>query len=786
MTVESTISRAQYGTNGTTGPFTVPFRFLQNSDLQVIHTDADGNETTLTLDADYTVTGAGGSTGALTCATAYPSGGYLTILRAVEPLQEVDYVETDSFPAETHEMALDKLTMLMQQALEVVGRALVFAPSDVSGTSLPAAPVRAGKLLGFAPGTGALNVSAPADGSASALALALANAASASEGAGMSGFAGELNYAVRTIGWALKQARWSLTWFANVAGDGVTDDTVAIQAVIALAQATVQASAFNPAINDVGGVILDGGGKRYVISQALTENVGCIDFENLVLKTMFPSGGPYASRHAAMVIGSGAGWAGGLGTVTWRSGIRRLKIEAGNANLGWGVIVSGVRHGTFEDIKHEGGFCGMFVENCSESTFNKIFSVGQYYGFILDNRQTAASPLGFTRTNNDVSNNNFTQCSAQFSQHSAWVMLALRQNRFVGNYAGFWGPSPLGTPPLNLPTAAAGVHIVNNSAGTINSDCYYGMVSGFLFEADPSFSSDCFRITLPTTTGSGEGFWPILGWRFEGCYAQTYANDYAGGKVTTLFAIESSSDAQMEGMVIDGCGFMYLTAQGYYPQFMRMAGPNKKQGGMVIRNCPGASCLNGDGLGRAHLADVVLLEEVNLEAAGMPNANGWSGNGTYIGLVPGTGSAGVQGALRFSGQEPEIVMSKAFSLRRLKHKLGYIVVDFEYTGSVGSFAYVIVNNDATASSKINNADTRRVFLNAVLQPTSGSGRRVLVFRPFDPLSPFGSNSIFDSVTVYVGRNSVGAGQGASNVDITALAVGYIPQTSMKQFPAGTA
>ncbi len=49
MTVESITNRAQYATNGTTGPFTVPFYFLADGDLQVIHTDSDGNETTLTL-----------------------------------------------------------------------------------------------------------------------------------------------------------------------------------------------------------------------------------------------------------------------------------------------------------------------------------------------------------------------------------------------------------------------------------------------------------------------------------------------------------------------------------------------------------------------------------------------------------------------------------------------------------------------------------------------------------------------------------------------------------------
>lgn len=187
MTVETTTNRAQYATNGTTGPWTVPFYFLDNTHLQVIYTDSSGNETTLTLTTHYTVTGAGvTSGGAVTTVTAYTAGGYITILRNVPALQQVDYVENEKFPAPTHERALDLLTMLLQQLQEITGRSLVFAPSDTAGSSLPAVAARANKYLSF-DSLGRVTTVAPSSGSAADLAANLLNTASAPLGDAMIG-----------------------------------------------------------------------------------------------------------------------------------------------------------------------------------------------------------------------------------------------------------------------------------------------------------------------------------------------------------------------------------------------------------------------------------------------------------------------------------------------------------------------------------------------------------------------------------------------------------------------
>ena len=231
MTVESTTRREQYATNGTTGPFTVGFYFLADEDIEVIHTDSDGLETTLALTTDYSVTGAGDPNGgAVTTTTAYPSGGFVTVLRNIDPLQETDYTETDSFPADSHERALDKATMLIQQLLEVTDRALVFSPSDEEGSQLPSATVRASKLLGF-DSLGRVSLNTPDDQSAASLALLLASLANQTEGAGMIGYNPALPYAAGTVGARLRTELLA-TDFAGVDPTGASDSTAGLQAFL--------------------------------------------------------------------------------------------------------------------------------------------------------------------------------------------------------------------------------------------------------------------------------------------------------------------------------------------------------------------------------------------------------------------------------------------------------------------------------------------------------------------------------------------------------------------------
>lgn len=149
MTVASTTSRVSYSGNGSTVTFTVPFYFLANTHLKVVLLDAAGNETVKTLTTDYTVSGAATpSGGSITMVTAPATGQTLSILRNVPYTQETDYQSNDPFPAETHERALDKLTMETQQLAEQANRALTLPASMTGGNTTLPVP-EANNLIGW-------------------------------------------------------------------------------------------------------------------------------------------------------------------------------------------------------------------------------------------------------------------------------------------------------------------------------------------------------------------------------------------------------------------------------------------------------------------------------------------------------------------------------------------------------------------------------------------------------------------------------------------------------------
>lgn len=233
MPVESTDNRVQYDTNGTTGPWSIPFYFLADADVRVVYADADGNETDLTLDVDYTLTGAGVETGGTcTTTTAYASGGTITVLRDLEALQPEEFTDGDAFPAAALNRGLDRSTMLLQQFQEVIGRSLVIPASENNDMTLPAASVRASKVLAFDANGNPTPIVGVDGGSAAALALDLADAASVSKGAALVGFDPALAYADDTAGRAIQLGGVTPRMFGAV-GDNTTDDTTALQAWLA-------------------------------------------------------------------------------------------------------------------------------------------------------------------------------------------------------------------------------------------------------------------------------------------------------------------------------------------------------------------------------------------------------------------------------------------------------------------------------------------------------------------------------------------------------------------------
>lgn len=135
MTLSVSTSRVRYVGTGSVDAYTVPFKFHADAELAVYELDLAGVESLYVLTTDYTVTGAGEDSGGEITLVAgnLAAGVVLVIIRDVPETQATDYVELANFPADSHEDALDKLTMLVQQLQEQMSRA-VLLPVTVDAT----------------------------------------------------------------------------------------------------------------------------------------------------------------------------------------------------------------------------------------------------------------------------------------------------------------------------------------------------------------------------------------------------------------------------------------------------------------------------------------------------------------------------------------------------------------------------------------------------------------------------------------------------------------------------
>ena len=137
MVVSTTTSRVEYNGNGSTTAFAYTFRIFADGDLKVYVVSSAGVATLKTITTHYTVSGAGdASGGTVTMGSAPASGETLVIERSVAYTQSTDYVESDSFSAETHETALDRNTMLTQQNQRDIARSMRLSKGTADSVSV--------------------------------------------------------------------------------------------------------------------------------------------------------------------------------------------------------------------------------------------------------------------------------------------------------------------------------------------------------------------------------------------------------------------------------------------------------------------------------------------------------------------------------------------------------------------------------------------------------------------------------------------------------------------------
>lgn len=149
MTVAAQTPIVSYIEDGTTTTFPAPFRYDSPADLRATRLLADGTTVELANGTAFTASpGPTNAGGTLTLTTAGPSGARLTIFRRTARTQAADYIANGAFTAESHEQALDK-AMLVNQEQDVDLASTIRVPPGETGAALPAASVRAGRLLGF-------------------------------------------------------------------------------------------------------------------------------------------------------------------------------------------------------------------------------------------------------------------------------------------------------------------------------------------------------------------------------------------------------------------------------------------------------------------------------------------------------------------------------------------------------------------------------------------------------------------------------------------------------------
>jgi len=152
MTLSTNESKQQYNGDDSQTIFPYEFKIFDEDELNVELRLANGTIDDQVLNTDFTTTTSSGDyRGNIVMIVPPATDETLTVYRLVDLLQETDYVENDPFKAETHEDALDKLTMQNQQQADLLDRSLKIPITDSStlNTELVGWETRAGKYLAF-------------------------------------------------------------------------------------------------------------------------------------------------------------------------------------------------------------------------------------------------------------------------------------------------------------------------------------------------------------------------------------------------------------------------------------------------------------------------------------------------------------------------------------------------------------------------------------------------------------------------------------------------------------
>lgn len=129
MSISSSTRKAgPFACNGSTVAFPFSFKVFAAADVRVVLTDANEAESDLVLGTNYTVAlnadQDANPGGTVTTVATYATGYLITLTSQVQNLQPVTLTNQGGFYPKVINTALDRLTILVQQVVEQVGRAV--------------------------------------------------------------------------------------------------------------------------------------------------------------------------------------------------------------------------------------------------------------------------------------------------------------------------------------------------------------------------------------------------------------------------------------------------------------------------------------------------------------------------------------------------------------------------------------------------------------------------------------------------------------------------------------
>jgi len=207
MSVNSDNYPLTYTLTGSAQVVALSSYFLENGDLLVTK-NSGGTITTLAIDDDYTLAGAGNEAGGTLTMVAGANADIITISRNATIEQPEDLTTAGAFPATTIEVMVDRIAMQVQQIKAEVKRALRLTLAD-SVVSALAVSSRVSKYLGF-DASGNLELKVATNGAGDVLSSNLANSIGITDAGSGTGVA-KLFDGVNAPTVSLTEGTWSLT-----------------------------------------------------------------------------------------------------------------------------------------------------------------------------------------------------------------------------------------------------------------------------------------------------------------------------------------------------------------------------------------------------------------------------------------------------------------------------------------------------------------------------------------------------------------------------------------------